>query len=59
MWPQRVERHHGDEALTVLASHWQACAKAAWSDSPETEEQRRYVREWSKRQAERLLRTAS
>jgi len=39
--------HRGEEALAVLASRWQACAKAAWSDSPETEEQRRYVREWN------------
>jgi len=39
--------HRGDEALTVLSSRWQACAKAAFSESPETDEQRRYVREWN------------
>ena len=39
--------HRGDEALAVLASRWQACAKAALSESPETDEQRRYVREWN------------
>jgi ADP-ribosyl-[dinitrogen reductase] hydrolase len=39
--------HRGDESLAVLFARWQACAKAAWSDSPETEEQRRYVREWN------------
>lgn len=39
--------HRGDEALVVLPSRWQACAKAAFSESPETDEQRRYVREWN------------
>lgn len=39
--------HQGDDALKVLGSRWQACAKAARSDSPETEEQRRYIREWN------------
>lgn len=39
--------HRGDEALAVLSSRWQACAKAAFSESPETDEQRRYVREWN------------
>jgi ADP-ribosyl-[dinitrogen reductase] hydrolase len=39
--------HRGEEALAVLSSRWRACAKSEWSDSPETEEQRRYVREWN------------
>ena len=39
--------HRGDESLAVLSSRWQACAKAAFSESPETDEQRRYVREWN------------
>lgn len=39
--------HRGNEALAVLSSRWQACAKAAFSESPETEEQRCYVREWN------------
>jgi len=39
--------HRGDEALSVLSSRWQACAKSASSGSPETEEQRHYVREWN------------
>ena len=39
--------HRGDESLAVLSSRWQACAKAAFSESPETDEQRRDVREWN------------
>ena len=38
--------HRGDEALSVLSARWQACAKSA-SESPETDLQRRYVREWN------------
>lgn len=39
--------HRGGEALAVLADRWRACAKSEGSDSPETGEQRRYVREWN------------
>jgi ADP-ribosylglycohydrolase len=38
--------HRGDEALSVLSARWQACAKSA-SESPETDLQRHYVREWN------------
>lgn len=38
--------HRGEEALTQLAERWKACAKSARSESPETEEQRRFVRNW-------------
>jgi len=34
----------GDESLALLSIRWQACAKAAHSESPETEEQRGFVR---------------
>ena len=39
--------HPGPAALERLAELWAECPKAAWTRSPETEEQRRYVREWS------------
>ncbi|MCG8598836.1 MAG: ADP-ribosylglycohydrolase family protein [Verrucomicrobiales bacterium] len=34
----------GDEALELLAERWQACAKSEWADSPETNEQRGFIR---------------
>ncbi|MDP4583319.1 MAG: ADP-ribosylglycohydrolase family protein [Verrucomicrobiales bacterium] len=34
----------GDEALARLTERWQDCAKSAHSESPETHEQREYVR---------------
>ncbi len=34
----------GDEALARLTERWQGCAKSAHSESPETREQRGYVR---------------
>ncbi|MCB1088062.1 MAG: ADP-ribosylglycohydrolase family protein [Verrucomicrobiae bacterium] len=34
----------GDDALASLNERWQACAKSEWSDSPETDEQRGFVR---------------
>lgn len=37
----------GEKALTELGKRWQACAKSLHSDSPETDEQRGYVREWN------------
>ncbi len=39
--------HPGPAALERLAELWAECPKSAWTRSPETEEQRRYVREWS------------
>ena len=36
----------GDEALEQLQPLWNACAKSAWRESPETDEQRDYVRSW-------------
>lgn len=41
--------HSGDEALDALGERWQACAKAAYAQSPETEEQRQYVRLWGEK----------
>jgi len=38
--------HHGDAALQRLAALWSACPKSKHKDSPETEAQRRYIREW-------------
>jgi len=37
----------GDEALELLFERWLACAKSASSDSPETEEQRGFVRSFN------------
>ena len=37
----------GDEALALLSERWRACAKSEWSDSPETEEQREFVRSFN------------
>jgi len=37
----------GDEALTLLKDRWQACAKSAHSESPETDEQRGFVRSFN------------
>lgn len=37
----------GEESLTLLATRWQDCAKSEWSDSPETEEQRGFVRSFN------------
>jgi len=34
----------GDDALFLLSERWQACAKSELSESPETEEQRGFVR---------------
>jgi len=34
----------GETALERLAERWRACAKSEWSESPETEEQRGFVR---------------
>lgn len=39
--------HHGEEALNRLTERWQACSKSAYFDSPETEEQRAFVRRWN------------
>lgn len=36
----------GQEALDLLGERWNACAKSADSESPETNEQRQYVRDW-------------
>jgi ADP-ribosyl-[dinitrogen reductase] hydrolase len=38
--------HHGDAALARLAELWITCPKSQRRDSPETEAQRRYIREW-------------
>jgi ADP-ribosyl-[dinitrogen reductase] hydrolase len=38
--------HHGDTALTRLAELWTSCPKSQRQDSPGTEAQRRYIREW-------------
>jgi len=40
--------HQGEEALSVLAERWQACAKRD-RECPETDEQREFVREWNSR----------
>ena len=37
----------GNEALDRLAVLWEDCPKSAWTRSPETEAQRRYVRNWN------------
>lgn len=34
----------GERALALLAKRWHNCAKSEWSDSPETDEQRGFVR---------------
>lgn len=46
-WLGEVFDQAGEEALAQLKERWQACAKSARSDSPETEEQCRYVTDWS------------
>jgi ADP-ribosylglycohydrolase len=38
--------HHGEAALLCLAALWSACPKAQHRASPETDAQRRYIREW-------------
>jgi ADP-ribosylglycohydrolase/protein-tyrosine phosphatase len=38
--------HHGDAALARLAELWTSCPKSQRRDSPETEAQRHYIREW-------------
>jgi hypothetical protein len=39
--------HPGDRALEQLAARWQTVAKSAWHPhSPETDQQREYVRNW-------------
>jgi ADP-ribosylglycohydrolase/protein-tyrosine phosphatase len=38
--------HHGDAALSRLAELWTSCPKSQRRDSPETEAQRHYIREW-------------
>jgi len=44
-----LSRHgkSGNEALERLAVLWEDCPKSAWTRSPETEAQRRYVRDWN------------
>ena len=37
----------GEEALALLVNRWQACAKSEWSESPETDEQRGFVRSFN------------
>ncbi|MDO5554025.1 MAG: protein-tyrosine phosphatase family protein [Planctomycetia bacterium] len=37
----------GDHALRELARRWTACPKSAWSDSPENETQRNFVRRYA------------
>lgn len=37
----------GDEALSQLTKRWQACAKSAHSESPETNQQREFVRSFN------------
>ena len=37
----------GGAALRLLSERWQACAKSAHSESPETEEQRDFVRSFA------------
>lgn len=39
----------GDGALDALGERWQACAKASYAESPETDEQRQYVRLWGEK----------
>ena len=39
--------HPGPVALERLAELWAECPKSAWTRSPETKEQRRYVRDWT------------
>jgi len=36
----------GETALAILRDRWQSCAKSSYSESPETDEQRGYVRDW-------------
>lgn len=38
--------YQGEEALAQLTVRWRACAKSDGSESPETEQQRRFVRDW-------------
>gem|GEM_PF-197297 len=39
--------YEGEAGLTALTERWQACAKSSYADSPETDEQRGYVRGWN------------
>ena len=36
----------GEQGLEALAGRWQDCAKSSHSESPETDQQCRYVRDW-------------
>ena len=42
-----LARHGSSAALEYLAELWVKCPKSDWTRSPETEEQRQYVREWT------------
>jgi hypothetical protein len=44
---RELHRIDGEKALRLLGERWQACAKSAHSDSPETEEQRGFVRSFN------------
>lgn len=48
----------GEAALVRLSRYWKACAKSAWSESPETEEQRRFVRDWNPMKRAEQIRSA-
>lgn len=39
----------GDAALQALGERWQSCAKATYAESPETDEQREWVRLWGEK----------
>ncbi len=49
-----LSRHgyDGEEALERLGELWAACPKSAWTRSPETESQRRYVVNWREAQGQ-------
>lgn len=49
-----LSRHgyQGEEALERLKELWADCPKSAWTRSPETEAQRRYVRDWQERESQ-------
>ncbi len=38
----------GTEALVELKELWKECAKSSYAESPETEEQREFVRDWNR-----------
>ena len=42
-----LARRGSSAALEYLAQLWVKCPKSDWTRSPETEEQRQYVREWT------------